>query len=112
MSEIGIVVDNRFKLHHTGDGHPERPARMDAVREGLAEAGLLDELPMIEATPVDMALVERIHTPAYLKRLEDACRRGDSTIDEADCAICPESFEAARLAVGYTLDELDNEIPF
>ncbi|MCH7873135.1 MAG: histone deacetylase [Planctomycetes bacterium] len=104
MSEIGIVVDDRFKLHDTGDGHPERPARMDAVREGLAEAGLLDELPMIEATPVDMALVERIHTPAYLKRLEDACRRGDSTIDEADCTICPESFEAARRAAGGVVE--------
>ncbi len=53
MSEIstvttGVVFSERFKEHLTGEGHPESPARMDAVRRALATPSLTGELLSLE----------------------------------------------------------------
>ena len=104
MPDLGLVVDDRFKRHDTGHGHPERPARMDAVRDALADDGLLNELRAIEAGPVERALIERLHTAEYLSRLEQACRLGKPSIDEPDSTICRESFDIARLAAGGVVE--------
>ncbi len=104
MKPLGLLIDDRFKLHDTGPGHPERPARLDAIHEGLRETGLLYELPRIEALPIDPTLLHAIHTPDYLARLETACRAARPYIDEPDSAICPASYEVARLAAGGVVE--------
>jgi acetoin utilization deacetylase AcuC-like enzyme len=104
MTPLGLLIDDRFKLHDTGPGHPERAARLDALHDGLRDAGLLDELPRIEGVPIDAELAHPIHTPEYLARLEAACRAGRPFIDEPDSAICPASFEIARLAAGGVVE--------
>ena len=38
---VGLVWDERFKLHDTGRDHPERGERLDAIRALLADSGLL-----------------------------------------------------------------------
>ena len=35
-----LLADPVYKLHVTGEGHPERPARYDATMGGLEHAGL------------------------------------------------------------------------
>ena len=30
-----LLIDDRFKDHKTGPGHPERPERLDAIRSAL-----------------------------------------------------------------------------
>jgi len=37
---LGYVLDDVFIHHHAPSGHPERPARLAAVRDALRSAGL------------------------------------------------------------------------
>ncbi len=100
----GLLWDGRFMEHRTGAGHPERPSRLEALRDGLEERGLFDALPRIEPKPIDLDSVLRLHRPEYLKRLEEACRAGRPFIDTPDSAIGTNSFEIARLAAGGVVD--------
>jgi acetoin utilization deacetylase AcuC-like enzyme len=99
-TSCGILLDDRFKRHSTGHGHPERPERLDAIREGLHEAGLLNTCVRIEPTPLSEALIQRVHARDYLVRLDAACRQAYPYIDVPDSAIGPESYEIAKLAAG------------
>ncbi len=45
---ILFATHPRFKDHATGAGHPERPARLDAVLEGARWAGVVDDLVSVE----------------------------------------------------------------
>lgn len=100
MRPTGILLDNRFRRHDTGRGHPERPERLDAIERGLKAAGLLDSCVRIEPISLPEAEILRLHTREYLLRLEAACRQGYPYIDVPDSAICPDSYEIARLAAG------------
>lgn len=100
MSRTGVVLDDVFKRHDTGPGHPERPGRIDAIRVALERRGLADRLERIEVKRADMERVVRVHSAQYVMRLEAACRQGASFMDCGDSAICPESYEIALLAAG------------
>lgn len=100
MVRFGILFDPRFKKHLTGFGHPERPERLDAIAAALEWSGLLAVSRRIEPEPIERALAERRHLPAYLDRLDRNCRSGARYIDSPDSTICSESFEIARLAAG------------
>lgn len=104
MADFGIVFDERFRQHRTGPGHPERPERLDAIGAGLRSTGLLNRAVRIEPTPVDAALLHRLHTAEYIARLQAACRGGAPFIDDPDSAICPESWEIAQLAAGSVVE--------
>ncbi len=100
MANVGLLLDERFRRHDPGDGHPEAPARLAVIQAALEQAGLTDACARIEARPAADALLLHVHTREYLTRLDAACRQGYPYIDVPDCAICPESFEIARLAAG------------
>jgi len=107
VAKIGLVQDERFQRHDTGPGHPERPQRLARIAEVLAERKLDHTCASFSFEPVDMKAVERLHERAYLDRLRAACDRGASYIDVPDSAICPESYEIARLATGAALSAAD-----
>ncbi|MBW1991099.1 MAG: histone deacetylase [Deltaproteobacteria bacterium] len=96
----GFVYDERYLRHRPGEFHPERPARLEAIVNRLRETGLMDEL--VRVTPYEAPLpwVERVHEPAYIKRFQEACRKGMSIFMVPDCGICSESYDIALLAAG------------
>ena len=104
MPNTGILIDERFRRHATGDGHPESPNRLAVIQDGLADAGLLKTCPRIEAVPASDIVIQNVHTHDYLTRLDAACRQGYPYIDVPDSAICPESYDIARLAAGGVLE--------
>jgi acetoin utilization deacetylase AcuC-like enzyme len=104
MSNTGILIDPRFRRHMTGDGHPEAPARLTVIHEALEAAGLLQTCPRIEPVPASEAVIQYVHTRQYLTRLDAACRQGYPYIDVPDSAICPESYDIARLAAGGVVE--------
>ncbi|MGD8450613.1 MAG: histone deacetylase [Phycisphaerae bacterium] len=103
MSSTGILLDDRFKRHSTGQGHPERPERLTAIEQGLSGAGLLESCTRIEPALIPEGLLQCVHTHDYLTRLDAACRQAYPYIDVPDSAIGPESYEIARLAAGGTV---------
>ena len=96
----GLLIDERFKEHDTGLGHPERRERLEAVRRALDKAGLIRQMTPIPPRETTDRDVLRIHDPAYIRRLIRACQTGAPFIDEPDSSICPRSYEIARLAAG------------
>lgn len=104
MSRIAIAFDPAFQRHDTGFGHPERPARLDAVRAALEWSGALASSLRMAPREIELNALMRIHDSGYVARLESACREGRHFIDEPDSAICPESFAIARLAAGAVVD--------
>jgi acetoin utilization deacetylase AcuC-like enzyme len=103
MRAIGIVHDERFKLHDTGYGHIERAARLDAIDDALRPDNFLSRVARIHPEPIDMKLLEHRHSRAYIERLQRACHEQRPFIDVPDSAISPETYEIALLAAGATV---------
>ena len=106
-----VVTDPLFAEHDPGRGHPERPARLDAVLAGLEAVGYGtadrqrgDELASRRAAT--RAELERVHPAAYLDALERVCASGGGALD-ADTAVSERSFEAAICAAGAGLGAIE-----
>jgi acetoin utilization deacetylase AcuC-like enzyme len=92
--------------HDVGPGHPERPARLAAVMEGVRALGPEQEIvtPVFgEASRQDLA---RVHDPAYLDRLAAFCAEGGGAID-ADTSARADSWGTARRGAGAGLAALE-----
>ena len=101
--ETGLVCDPAFRRHDTGAFHPERPARMDAVLQGLHLAGLLGGIRLIAPRPASDAELLRVHTAPYLDQVRADVAAGRRELSTGDTAIGPESETVARLAAGGVL---------
>jgi acetoin utilization deacetylase AcuC-like enzyme len=104
MTRLAVLSDDLFSRHDTGPGHPERAERLDAVKAGIAASGVLNDAVRVVPAPIDRALLTRLHTPAYLTRLQAACKSGAPFIDTPDSAICADSFEVALAAAGGVVE--------
>ncbi|MHC4697626.1 MAG: histone deacetylase family protein [Planctomycetota bacterium] len=107
MASIGLAQDQRFQQHLTGAGHPERPQRLEAVATALEERGLTQACADIEASPIDMELVRRVHADSYIERVRKACADGLPYIDVPDSGICPRSYEISLLSAGAVINAVD-----
>ena len=92
-----LVTHPVFGLHDTGRGHPERPARLLAALEGVREAPV--EVVEEQAPEVDRALLELVHAPRYVERIERFCAAGGGALDP-DTRAVEASWEAAIRAAG------------
>ncbi len=99
----GFLYDARFLDHDTGPDHPERAARLSAIRDRLDAAGLLARLTPIPARPCEDRWLTAVHEPDYLRRAAAACAAGWPFLDSADTPVSAASFECARLAAGGVL---------
>lgn len=107
MTTTGLVLDDRFQRHLTGEGHPERPQRLVAITKKLTETGLIQACRNIPATPIEVDRILATHTRDYVDRVQVACKDGRFYIDVPDSAICPESFEIAKLAAGGVMNAVE-----
>jgi acetoin utilization deacetylase AcuC-like enzyme len=105
-----VAEDPLFAEHDPGRGHPERPARLEAVHAGIAQAGrdlggggTLTPLAPRDATPEE---ITRVHTSAHVSRLEEIAEQGGGRID-LDTAMSSRSWAAAVRAAGAGLAAAD-----
>jgi len=112
MARVGFCLDPAFVEHDAGEGHPERPERLDTVRRGLEEAGLLPDLLALPARPASREELLRVHTAAHVDRL--AAAAGRHVRIDPDTAMSPRSHEAALAAAGAVVEAvhrvLDGEL--
>ncbi len=106
-SATHLLIDPIFKLHATGDRHPERPARVDAVTKSLEEAELLPKLGRIarRAALDDELLL--CHTPEYVKLVKREIAAGARMLSTGDTAVSEKSLEVAIEAAGGLLNAVD-----
>jgi acetoin utilization deacetylase AcuC-like enzyme len=97
-----VASDPVFAEHDTGRGHPERPARLDAVMAGVTRAGLGDALRPSPVRPATTEELERVHPREHLERVRTLCERGGGAID-ADTVVSTGSWAAALNAAGAGL---------
>jgi acetoin utilization deacetylase AcuC-like enzyme len=92
--------------HDTGPRHPERPARLAAVMDGVRALGPDQEIvvPAFDEAPMDA--LERVHDSDYLARLAEFCAAGGGAVDP-DTPASADSWVAARRAAGAGLAALE-----
>jgi len=101
-----FLTHERYLDHDPGRGHPERPARLQAVLDGVKRAGLAEALHQAAPRPASRVEVERVHTPAHVDLIERSSNAGGGWLD-GDTATSGASFEAALLAAGAGLTAID-----
>ncbi|GAD58232.1 histone deacetylase family protein [Brevundimonas sp. BAL450] len=84
--------------HDTGQGHPERSARLAAVLDAVDDAGL--SLDRREATEAEIQALIRVHPEAHVQRILDASPAAGVVALDADTVLSPGSVRAGRLAAG------------
>jgi acetoin utilization deacetylase AcuC-like enzyme len=60
--------------NHNERGHPERPERVEAIRESLLIANLWNQFQKLAPYTLTNEIIQYIHSPAYLNLLEMTCR--------------------------------------
>ena len=92
--------------HQMGAGHPESPARLQAVLEALAHDKFAD-LDRVEAPRVTREQLARAHAVGLVDEIfASAPREGYARLDP-DTAMCPDSLEAAQRAAGAACAAVD-----
>lgn len=94
-----------FVLYYPGDhqkhslfGHPERPERIDSIRDGLIDLGIWKDLYLIAPLDLDISLISAVHSPEYLEILEKSCARGSNL--DPDTYTTKDSWQLALNAAG------------
>jgi acetoin utilization deacetylase AcuC-like enzyme len=105
MARVAFYDDPVFAEHDAGPGHPERPARLDAVRRGLRAAGLVDALVPLAPREATREELLRVHSAVHVDRV--AATEGRRVRFDADTATGPRSYEAAVRAAGAVADAVD-----
>lgn len=99
---VPIFTHPDMILHATGAGHPERSARLTAVLDALADAGL--DADRRAATEAEVADLERVHPAEHVRAILEASPRDGTRALDADTVLSPGSVRAARLAAGAVID--------
>lgn len=99
----GFIYDEQFLAHDTGQGHPERPARLTEVMTAIGNTASLASLRRLDARAADLDVIESTHSLDYIKRAQQACDAGAPFLDTTDVTISPASCDVAFLAAGTPL---------
>jgi acetoin utilization deacetylase AcuC-like enzyme len=101
-----LVTHPRFLDHDAGRGHPERPQRLDAVLEGIAEAGVDEAVAPLAPRVATHEELARVHDDSLLRLLARVRDAGGARLD-ADTAMGEGSYDAAVLAAGSGLAAIE-----
>jgi len=103
---ILVVDDPCFDRHVDVRPHPERPERLDAARDGLRVALGPRGGQRLDAPWAAEEDLVRVHSAAYLQRLEEALASGAGRVD-ADTYFSAATREAVRRAAGGGVAAVD-----
>src|SRR6185436_7393581 len=104
--KVALFDDPMFRAHDSGAGHPERPERVDAIREGIRTAGLEARLDVRRPRPATHQELQRVHTPTHVRSI--LLTEGRTHRFDADTQAGPKSYEAALLAAGAVVEAVDH----
>ena len=105
--QTAVVHDEVSKAHKTGRGHPESPARYDAVIDALKKADFATSLKWLQPRAVTDDDIERCHDKKYIQTAKRDIQSGAATLSTGDTVICPESLKPALHAAGAACVAVD-----
>jgi acetoin utilization deacetylase AcuC-like enzyme len=94
----GVLFSHPSSLEHDTGAHPERADRIRAIEAALAERDNLG-WERVQSSPVDRAVLERVHPGAYVASIERFVSAGGGALD-ADTYASPGTWEAAAHGAG------------
>ncbi|WP_309742048.1 histone deacetylase [Chamaesiphon sp. OTE_20_metabat_361] len=104
-----VIYSDEFLLHETGAFHPEKPARLTAIKSALERSKSADRLDWREPTPVrvrsPLPWIEKIHPTEYIQSVQQLSQNGGSI--DPDTPVSTRTYEVALLAVNAWLDGVD-----
>lgn len=101
-----LLTHPACRAHEPGSGHPERPARLDAVLSAL-EAEDFATLERRKAPVAKLHQVARAHSAGYVRTLLDAVPDRGLAMLDSDTLLSPGSGEAALRAAGASVAAVD-----
>ena len=100
------------RLHDMGAGHPECPARLDAISDHLLATGLDVALQFREAPVATAEQIARAHTSRYVGEISDLLQQvqlsGEPRALDPDTIACPATLRAALHAAGAAVAATDD----
>ena len=100
---LGYVLDDIFIQHRSPSGHPERPARAEAVRDALVKANIASRGTHIATRKATDAELAAVHDGSFLSDLERVVPGKQGWLD-ADTYYSPATWDAALAAAGSTCE--------
>ena len=95
--ELKIFWHPTMLKHSAGVGHPESPARVEAIVAGIKDWATSGDVFFQEVGLVEETLIRQTHDPTYVDLVRKLASRGGGQLD-ADTALNEYSFEAASRA--------------
>ncbi|MGA9116917.1 MAG: histone deacetylase [Bacteroidota bacterium] len=105
---VAFLTHEAFLLHRTPPGHPERPARLEAVTARLRRSGLWEDLLHPRVAPAREEDLLAVHTEEHLALLRSTCASGGGMLDAGDTFAVRESFGAALRAAGAVIAGIEH----
>jgi len=102
MARTALFHCEESEGHDTGEGHPEAPARMGAIRHAMEAAGLRPDI-QVEKKQAAFDDLARCHTHDHIGQVQRYCSSGEPFPDP-DTNMGPGSWEAAMLAAGGAIE--------
>ena len=102
-----LLLDADFKKHKTHEGHPESPARYDAVTVALQRIGAVERASALSTRAANEDEIAYCHDRGYIKRAKAEIEAGRDTLSSGDTDVCPESYRVAVNAVGGVCNAVD-----
>ena len=106
MANLAVAIELNEQAHCAPSGHPENAGRLREIASLLENQVTSGKLARIEATEHGLEPVNRVHDPAYVRNLNEICKRGAGYLDP-DTYISTGSFDAALSVVNAVLSGID-----
>jgi acetoin utilization deacetylase AcuC-like enzyme len=103
--KTGIVFDNCFLDHNALFEHPERAARLEAIKGVLDTTNVYEKLIKIPSRMADLEEISLTHSPDYVKKIEALLSTGKSGfLDMGDTFYSSGTKEASFKACAGSID--------
>ncbi|WP_213953564.1 histone deacetylase family protein [Variovorax sp. dw_954] len=116
MAKTGYLIHRDFWKHEMGEGHPECPARLDAIEDRLLLSGVGDALQRIDVPIATLQQITLAHSVEHLEHLEELSQRlvadapaagPDHAQIDPDTSLMKFTLLAARRAAGAAVAAVD-----
>ena len=104
---VALLLDPIYKQHDPGAGHPEQPARYDAVTRAVEESGLMKSLLRVDVRAATEDEIALVHGRKYIETVKRDIAAGAHELSTGDTNVGPRSLDVALRAVGGVLNTVD-----
>jgi acetoin utilization deacetylase AcuC-like enzyme len=107
MRRTALITDARMQFHDPGPGHPESPARHQAILDRFEASRIASQVLVVASDAASDDQLLLLHTPNYIQLVKREIDQGSRQLSTGDTDLSSGSLEAARLAAGSAITAVD-----